>query len=100
MALNRTLFQRHDNIADADSIDKERMIITDTLRQNGYENLLTLRKQMFAKTKIRTDEPATDKDQPTDFVYLPYIAKITDHIAKLRRKDNIQVSFDTVHKIK
>ena len=93
MSLIRTLLNRADHISDADSVDAERQTVIQALRQNGYAN-----SQILTQNKPQEPNHGTT-DTPTGFACLPYISNTTDRIAKLLRKNNIRVCFNTVHNV-
>ncbi|KAK3727211.1 hypothetical protein QZH41_007718 [Actinostola sp. cb2023] len=90
-SLIRTLLNRAEPISNADSIDTEKQTVITSLRQNGYKDT-----QIFKHQTRSPDNNATEK---TGFACLPYIGNTTDRIAKILRKNNIRVCFNTVHKV-
>jgi hypothetical protein len=82
-------------ISDPDHLNQEIEHLTTVFKNLGYKELSIKKAIRRAKDKVVSKHPPENKKENCGKVYLPFIQGITDKIAKILRKNNINTQFTT-----
>jgi hypothetical protein len=90
-----TLAVRAFRISDPDHLKEEIEHLTSVFKNLGYKEWSIKKAIRRAQDKALSKHPPEDKKEDSGKVYLPFIQGITDKIAKILRKNNINTQFTT-----
>ncbi|XP_046384639.1 uncharacterized protein LOC124154910 [Ischnura elegans] len=99
-SLVATLLHRAYKLSDGESLAKEKEHLMTTLKRNGYNRQMILKRTTQVEKRNRTlDKEKQPNEKPERYATIPYVAGTSEKIFRILKKKNIVTRFKCVIKI-
>ncbi|XP_046397729.1 uncharacterized protein LOC124164448 [Ischnura elegans] len=99
-SLVATLLHRAYKLSDAESLAKEKEHLMTTLKRNGYNGEMILKRTAQVEKRNRTlDKEKQPNEKPETYATIPYVVGTSEKISRILKKKNIVTRFKYVTKI-
>ena len=99
-SLMATLLHCAYKLSDAESLAKEKEHLMTTLKRNGYNREMILKRTAQVEKRNRTlDKEKQPNEKPETYATIPYVAGTSEKISRILKKKDIVTRFKCVTKI-